>query len=94
MNDPYNNPSYGYSSQSRNPVSAAPRGIPSNNNAYGGGGGGGVQSSPSPVQGIARVDRSSAINEYVAKQKAAKQNAPLIRKVRRQRHTQNSGNNR
>ena len=40
------------------------------------------QAHASPVQGIARVDRSSAINEYVAKQKAAKQNAPLIRKVR------------
>lgn len=29
------------------------------------------------------LDRTAQINDYVAKQKAAKQNAPLIRKVRR-----------
>lgn len=32
-------------------------------------------------QSSTRMDRNAAINEYVAKQKAAKQNAPLIRKV-------------
>ena len=31
--------------------------------------------------GAAGLDRTAQINDYVAKQKAAKQNAPLIRKV-------------
>ena len=31
--------------------------------------------------GGAGLDRTAQINDYVAKQKAAKQNAPLIRKV-------------
>jgi hypothetical protein len=86
----------GYGHHQPAPVGIAPvfRGGSAHRDEYGNGGqygaphGGGYGSSASPASsGIGRGGgsggdaRSAQINEYVAKQKAAKQNAPLIRKV-------------
>ena len=74
----YGTAPYGYASQgARHSISGGGAGrvaVPASS-GYGAG--------PAAVSpgGIARVDRSSAINDYVLKQKQAKQNAPLLRKV-------------
>jgi hypothetical protein len=89
----------GYGHHQPAPVGIAPvfRGGSAHRDEYGNGGqygaphGGGYGSSASPASsGVGRGGgsggdaRSAQINEYVAKQKAAKQNAPLIRKVSQQ----------
>lgn len=90
------NSSYGYSSQGA-ARTAGGAGAAGRAHAYPGAQTAGGMSQQQQAQGIPRVasgggsgagaglDRTAQINDYVAKQKAAKQNAPLIRKVT---HTQ------